>query len=177
MKNCFGKIMMTLALVLALAVGAVAMAEKAEPETPPQTEQTLPDEALPDQDDALRDALSAYSAAKKASRLAALEEELKGYVEAGQLTQEQADLILKYYSERQSARVSGHTGRGGQLEGRSVQGKGSRMNPGQDMGGRTQRGATGRQRTPGQSNADQSDGTAFTPGMSTPPNLEGTGMI
>ena len=188
MKHCFCKILIPLALVLALAASVVALAENTEAETtapPDAAEQKLPEAEQSDEDAALRDALSAYNAAKKASRLAALEEELKGYVEAGKLTQDQADLILKYCSERQSMGVDGRMDRGDQLEGGSgqpehgrSQGKGGRMNPGQGTGGsKTPHGAAGRQRTSGRGNAGRADGTAFVPEMSTQPDLSDTDTI
>ena len=67
---------------------------------------------------ALNDALTAYKAAKqesrKQARLASLKEELDGYVAAGSLTQEQADLLLSYYAEQLAQNASGMGGgRGG----------------------------------------------------------------
>ena len=71
---------------------------------------------------ALTEALEAYSKAKAESRklevLTSLKEELDGYVADGALTQEQADLILKYYAEQltlmqQNGTGFGRDGRGG----------------------------------------------------------------
>ena len=58
---------------------------------------------------ALSQVLEAYRAAKQAERTADLEKELAAYVENGSLTQEQADLILKYYQER----MASHSQKGG----------------------------------------------------------------
>ena len=71
---------------------------------------------------ALTEALEAYAKAKVENRkveiLAKLKEELDSYVTAGTLTQEQADLILKYYAEQMTLLQNGNSvgmknGRGG----------------------------------------------------------------
>ena len=104
MKQFFSGMLITLALVLAIVVGVVAIAESAETEAPqlPATEQA-PAEAAPEAEapatestdsTALKEALDAYNAARQSSKVEGLEAELKGYVESGKLTQEQADLIL-----------------------------------------------------------------------------------
>ncbi len=187
MKHDWCRILATLALILALTAGVVALAENAEPgtPTPPQAEQTPPEttpqETTPQDEDArdaaLRDALSAYRAAKKASRLAALEEELKGYVEAGKLTQEQADLILEYCNgERPSMRMDGRASRGGRFNADRSRDQGGRMNPDHGAGSdRPRHSASGRQG--GKGNADQADGTASMPGETTRPGLGVTGTI
>jgi len=105
-----------IALVLALALSTAAMAEGTTDPIPatevPSVETQAPAEeaseasATPEQTEdehkALQDAMDAYRAAKQdeAEAMDDLEAELKGYVEAGSLTQEQADLILKNVKER-----------------------------------------------------------------------------
>ena len=101
---------------------AAADAAKAEAEAA-QTEST-----------ALNEALEAYVKAKSENRrlelLTSLKEELDSYVAAGTLTQEQSDLILKYYAEQltlqQNGSGFGRNGRGGR--GGKMPGQG--MNPG-----------------------------------------------
>ena len=102
MKQLFGKTFLALALALALILGVVALAENveaegAEPELP-AAEAEAADSA------ALEDALDAYYAARDSGRADALEAELKEYVAAGKMTQEQADLILDYCEEQQALR-------------------------------------------------------------------------
>ena len=88
-----------MALVLVLTLGVTALAETAEaPAAEPEAE------TLAGTDTTLQDALNALAAARNGSRLTSLEEELKAYVEAGKLTQEQADLILKAYQDQESLR-------------------------------------------------------------------------
>ena len=103
-----------IALVLALALSTAAMAEGTTDPIPatevPSVETQAPAEeaseasATPEQTEdehkALQDAMDAYRAAKQDEAMDDLEAELKGYVEAGSLTQEQADLILKNVKER-----------------------------------------------------------------------------
>lgn len=105
MKHTFIGFMIAMTLMLALLIGAVAMAENAEPEMP-AIEQTQPEQtpAQSDTSTALQDAFKAYNDAKSSSCQDDIEAELKGYVEAGKLTQEQADLILNYYKEQQALR-------------------------------------------------------------------------
>ena len=91
-----------MALVLALTLGVTALAETAEaPAAEPAAE--TPNGT----DTALQEALDALAAARSGSRLTSLEEELKAYVEAGKLTQEQADLILKAYQDQDPEGLSG----------------------------------------------------------------------
>lgn len=125
--------LMTLALLLALSLSAAAFAEETETAVaeaaPAATEEAAPaeTEAAPaetetaaadtQQDEkALYDALAAYAKAKaearKQARLDSLKEELSGYVTAGILTQEEADLILNYYTEQMNQTGNGF-GRGG----------------------------------------------------------------
>ena len=98
-----------IALVLALALSTAAMAEGTTDPVPaaeaPAVEAQVPGEeaadetseapATKDEQKALKDAMNAYRAAKQDKAVDDLEAELKGYVEAGSLTQEQADLILE----------------------------------------------------------------------------------
>ncbi|MBR2698120.1 MAG: hypothetical protein IKE76_05955 [Clostridia bacterium] len=158
MKHFFSGMMLALALVAALVVGVVAVAENAAPEMPSmeavqpdpaQPEQTQPDQTQPDQsvqqpaaDTELQQAYDAYRAAKQSGRQEALEDELKGYVEAGKLTQEQADLILKDYKEREALRNGTCPNCGYQFE--NGMGKGGRMNGGKGMKGGMNRGKGGR---------------------------------
>ena len=104
-----------IALALALVMGVVAFAETAEPSTDPVpavTEEVPAEEAATDAaetektDDnaALQEALEAYRSARESKRVDDLTEELNGYVEAGTMTQEQADLILNSMKERLAAK-------------------------------------------------------------------------
>ncbi len=185
MKHFFSGMMMALALVTALIVGVVALAESAAPEAPelpsieeaqPETEQQ-PAEAATD-NSALMEAFDAYRAAKQSTRQEALEEELKGYVESGKLTQEQADLILNYYKEQEALRngtcpncgyqFQNGFGKGGHgMGGRGMKGgKGGRMFGGMNMPG---------QQPSTQSGTDsQASGTAFEFGAQTIPFMDGT---
>jgi len=104
-----------IALVLALVMGAVAFAETAEPATDPVlavTEEAPAEEAAndaaetekTDDNTVLQEALEAYRSARESKRVDELTEELNGYVEAGTMTQEQADLILNSVKERMAAK-------------------------------------------------------------------------
>ena len=110
-----------LALTLALAIGVTALAENSA-ETPSDTvaadaAKSAIDEAQAVADAAqaeaaaLNEALEAYSKAKAENRrleiLTGLKEELDSYVAAGSLTQEQADLILKYCAEQLTLQQNG----------------------------------------------------------------------
>ena len=99
-----------IALALALVMGVVAFAETAEPATDPVpavTEEVPAVEAATDAAEtdktndnaALQEALEAYRSAQESKRVDDLTEELNGYMEAGTMTQEQADLILSYVKE------------------------------------------------------------------------------
>ena len=186
MKHFFTGMMMALALVTALIVGVVALAESAAPEAPalPSIEEAQPEQQQPAADaatdnTALQQAFDAYRAAKQSTRQEALEEELKGYVESGKLTQEQADLILKYYKDQQALRDGTCPGCGYQFQ--SGSGKGGRMSGGRGMnggkGGRMggsrgmfngQQPASGQQQMPGQGN-----GTSFIPDAQAVPGANG----
>ena len=69
-------------------------------------------EGTTDNSTALNDALQALENARKNERLQKLEEELKGYVDAGSLTQEQADLILENAKEHQTRGLNRNKGEG-----------------------------------------------------------------
>ncbi|MBQ7487797.1 MAG: hypothetical protein IJT77_09930 [Clostridia bacterium] len=116
MKNVKSIWMALLAMTLVLCLGVAAIAESAT-ETPATSENTeaaaeagtteeSTDAADSTKDKALEEALQAYATAKRAARVQekqdALKSELDAYVEAGTLTQEQADLILNYSAEQQS---------------------------------------------------------------------------
>ena len=100
---------MALALALALVMGIVAFAEPATEPVPVITEDAATESAATedpsaaqsaDDSAALQEAMAAYRAAKQSERVDNLTEELNGYVAAGKLTQEQADLILNSVKER-----------------------------------------------------------------------------
>lgn len=197
MKHFFSGMLLALALVAALVVGMAAVAENAAPEVPAleatQPEQTQPEQTQPEQtqpgqgaqqdDAALRQAYDAYRAARQSSRQEALEDELKGYVEAGKLTQAQADLILNDVRERESLRngtcpdcgyqFKNGMGKGGRMNGMNGgmgRGKGGRMNGGRGMFNGQQQG--GMQMQPGA----QAESSAFLPEMQftqQPNGLEG----
>ena len=101
-----------IALALALVMGVVAFAETAEPATDPvpavteeaPAEETAAETEKTDDNAALQDALEAYRRARESKRVDDLTEELNGYVEAGSMTQEQADLILNSMKERLAAK-------------------------------------------------------------------------
>ena len=101
-----------IALALALVMGVVAFAETVEPATDPVpavTEEAPAEEAAAetektDDNAALQDALEAYRRARESKHVDDLTEELNGYVEAGSMTQEQADLILNSMKERLAAK-------------------------------------------------------------------------
>ena len=134
MKNCFFAATMALAMVLALSFAAFAEA----PALPDMTQDAAAEEPAAEADDsaALQEAMDAFRAAKDADRQASLEAELKAYVEAGKLTQAQADLILKNMQDRQTRRDGQDfrrgSGKGGQMNG----GRGGKMNGGRGKGGR-----------------------------------------
>ena len=104
MKKCGA---LALAALLAFSLCAAALAEGADVpaeagETPAASENTQA------QEDALKEALEAYQSlrngTRKAIRLESLKKELDTFVASGKLTQEQADLILAYYTEQRAAR-------------------------------------------------------------------------
>ena len=131
-----------IALALALALGAAAIAEVAdntkdvgitapveEKETAPIEEAEATDEAetpaeapaeIAPADDAsaLNDALKALRDARQDAHADELKAELNEYVAAGKLTQDQADLILKYVQDRQADKQNDQRGNKGQCGGK-----------------------------------------------------------
>ena len=103
MKKIIG---IALALVLILGVTAFAEPANPAPDAPAATEEGsdtgVPEKAEDDRA-AMKDALDAYRNAKQEKALNELEEELNGYVEAGTMTQDQANLILNSVKERLAA--------------------------------------------------------------------------
>ena len=159
MKHYLSGIVIALSLALVLVLGVVALAENESqaPELPAASDLQTPAEA-PATDDgtqatqdntALQEALQAYREARESAHEQELQDELNSYVAAGKLTQEQADLIMSYYKERQSLRNGTCPGCGYQFQngmngmgGRG--GKGGRMNGGMNgMGGMGGRGGKG----------------------------------
>ena len=192
MKNTFIGMLITLALVVATVLGVAALAETVEPEAPelpsaPAIEETRPEQEEPQTQEpaaessdstALQDALNAYRSAKESARQEDLESELKDFVEAGKLTQDQADLILNYYKEQQALRDGTCPNCGYAFQNGS--GKGGRMNGGhggRGFGGRGQRGMFGQQpmdgQQPGNAQDGSVDGTAFAQDLQTMPFASG----
>ena len=177
MKNTFSGILIALTLVM-MVVGAVALAEGPESETPAVPEAPVT-EATTDST-ALQDAFKAYNDAKTSSYQESLEAELKAFVESGKLTQEQADLILNYYKEQQALRdgvcpncgyqFQNGQGRNGRMNG-GFGGKGGRSKGG--FGGKGGRGMMGQIPSGTQDNGNAS-GTSFMPGMESLPDMTGT---
>ena len=130
-----------IALVLVLALGVTALAETAETPVAEQPEVN----AVSGMDSAVQEALDALAAARKGNKLADLESELKAYVEAGKLTQEQSDLILKAYQDQNSLRNGTCPNCGYQFS-NNGRGKGGRMKNGNMSGfdGKGGRGGHGR---------------------------------
>ena len=130
-------ILIVLALMIAACLSVAALAEgsaeTAADTAAAEAAKAAADEAQAAADAAqaeaiaLNEALEAYSKAKAESRklaiLTSLKEELDNYVAAGTLTQEQADLILKYYAEQLTLQMQNGTGFGrGGKGGRSDKG-------------------------------------------------------
>lgn len=155
MKHMISGTIITLALVLVLALGIVALAENAPSDAPelPAVEdaQTPPEDAAPadsadaapaeDSADALQEALKALMEARRSGQLDDLETELNGYVASGKLTQEQADLILNNCKEREALRNGECPGCGYKFQNNGGMDKGGRMNGGK--GGRMNGGMRG----------------------------------
>jgi len=170
MKNMHNKgLIGIIALLLALALGTAVLAEGTADNTltDPVAEAAPTETAAADdakaalesaqakadaakaEAEALNEALTAYENAKADSRketlLENLKKELDAFVEAGKLTQEQADLILKYYAEQLTLMQNGHgSGRGmkGIRNGQGVQG--ADMSPRMDGNGFGRNGRQGR---------------------------------
>lgn len=127
MKYNYSKAVMAGVLVMALATGGTVIADtvRAEQNTeiggslvtmddgntegtgndslqPADQVQQPSGEETADNSAALNEALQALETARKDERIQKLEEELKEYVEAGTLTQAQADLILEQAKEHQT---------------------------------------------------------------------------
>ena len=147
MKNYI--IGIALALVLILGIAALAEGTDPVPDNPAVAAPSNPEEAAPsnpavteeaeagpdqvtDDNTALQEALDAYRSAKQDKDVSDLEEELNGYVAAGSLTQEQADLILSNVKERLAAKNGECPNCGYKFE-----------NKGRGMGGNRQRGGCG----------------------------------
>ena len=95
------KKILSLILILALFLSAVgAIAEETAAQTTAQT-------TVETDEKGLTEALAAYKELKGSARVKSLDtlkQELTTYVNEGKLTQEQADLILKYYMEQFASR-------------------------------------------------------------------------
>jgi len=144
-------IMIVLALMLAACLSAAALAESPNETTAADAAKAAADaaqeaaDAAQAESAALAEALEAYGKAKAEGRklaiLTSLKEELDGYVAAGSLTQEQADLILNYYAEQlalaaQNGNGFGRDSKGGRGTNGFVNGPAGRMNPGSSFNGR-----------------------------------------
>ena len=172
MKHFYFGMLIALALALAIVMGVTALAENAEPgapaveaQAPEETPATDDAQATTDDSAALREALDAYRAAKQDKRLEELESELNGYVAAGKLTREQADLILNQYKDRQTQRndARGNKGKGSRQGGGF--GKDNRMNGGMNggKGGRGNRGDNYAPSAPDAQPGTNSNGAAWQP--------------
>lgn len=162
MKNMkkTGLILMALLMTLALSMAAFAEGETETQEAAGTAAAgTAVEEALAAaeeakaaetaQNEALNEALTAYATAKNEARKLAwmnsLKEELDGYVAAGSLTQEQAELILNYYAvqltQTQNGKGMGKGGKGmrnmnGVQNSDVSTNNGNAQNPGFGKGGR-----------------------------------------
>ena len=95
-------------LALALALGTAAMAETVPTEAAAvaSTEEVVQEQATAGETDdseasvTFEDALKALRDARQEARQDELKTELDGYVATGKLTQEQADVILKQFSDK-----------------------------------------------------------------------------
>ncbi len=154
-----------IALALALVMGIAAFAETAEPAMDPvpavteeapaedaTTETTAADAEKADDNAALQEALEAYRSARESKRVDDLTEELNSYVEAGTMTQEQADLILSSVKERLAARNSECPNCGYQFQNNAPQMGGQK---GQRGGGMMQGGRMNGQMSGGRMNGQQ----------------------
>lgn len=140
---------LALACIFCLSISVLAETAVETTESPavtenaPAAEATAPQEAAPEAaqsaEDALNEAYDAYAKARRSARnqarLDALKTELDGYVAAGSMTQEQADLILKSATEQSTAQGT-KTNRRGRMPGNGqTRGKGGRnVQPGQMPG-------------------------------------------
>lgn len=142
-------IMIVLALMLSVCLSVASLAESPA-ETPADTtaadaanaavsEAQAASEAAQAESEALNEALEAWNKAKTESRklsiLTGLKEELDKFVADGSLTQEQADLILKYYAEQLALQQQNTPGFGrGSKGGRGGKGFGRGMDGGANAG-------------------------------------------
>ncbi len=172
MKHFYSGMLVMLALMLAVVMGVVALAESAEPEVPlpPAAEEApaadAPAAEAPAADaatdsTALQDALKAYDAARQSSQVESLEAELKGYVDSGKLTQDQADLILNYYREQESLRNGTCPNCGYQFQTNGGFGRGGHGGRGGRGGRGGMRGMSGMNQLPGDAQ-DGAETNAFT---------------
>ena len=174
-----------LALALALTAVVTSLAENTA-ETPSAASAAEAAQAAADaaqsEANALNEALEAYGKAKSESRrleiLTGLKEELDGFVAAGSLTQEQADLILRYYAEQLVLRQDGAgSGKGGRMHGSGRNGagfgKGGRTWSGNPAGTAGQGSRGGRGRTARPQDGTQQD---TVPDTSAAPDAGGVGV-
>ncbi len=163
---------LALALILTLSVAALAESPAAPAAEAPAVDVTAGSTATADT--ALQEALKALEAARSGDQLSDLEAELNAYVEAGKLTREQADLILKAYKDQEALRngvcpncgytfSNGGFGRGGRMkDGGMTNGMGSRGGNG-GFGGQNGRGGFGRQQNGMQPNGTQPNAAPAAP--------------
>ena len=124
-KNLF-KSLIAGVLALTLIFGAMAVAENtADAAASSQTETGAADAAASSQaetgaadaaaaqaeQEAFSEAVNALRNARQKAAKQELETEIKGYVAAGEMTQEQADLLLRRIEERQAQRSARQSGR------------------------------------------------------------------
>ena len=115
MKAMYKPGMMILTILLVLSLGMAAFAEGAAETAPAADPAAAPDTAAASDAqasaDALKEALTALENARADARRQAvldkMKEELDAYVASGKLTQEQEDLILKYYTEQLTLQQGG----------------------------------------------------------------------
>lgn len=98
MKKNLVKTVSLLMMALMLAMSFAAYAEETAGQTEAQSETAAAESASSE----LSAALDAYKAAKNSTKIADYESELKEMVAAGQLTQEQADLLLKTMTDAEA---------------------------------------------------------------------------
>jgi len=108
MKNNLFKSLIAGVLAMTLIFGGLAIAEDATTQPEVSSTEAAEQQALSEAANALK---SARQKARKNAIKQELETELKAYVEAGEMTQEQADLLLKSVEE-------GHTLRGSRQSGK-----------------------------------------------------------
>lgn len=97
------------------------MTEETQAEDATTEDTTAEDPAGEANNAALQEALEAYRTARESKRVDDLTEELNGYVEAGTMTQEQADLILNHVKEQLAAKNGECPNCGYQFQNRGAQ--------------------------------------------------------